>query len=372
MRRGPTRLGVLLLVAVLCPGGAGQAEPGGDAVPPEGPALPADVMTPTRHGFRLTPDLARIFSRRWIQEEFVRDVSLNERQEVELSRRMGERITDMMENHGDKMCDLIEFSIESMMQMRGRPFNAELSQQFAERTAELLPVVREFMRDFARDARPLLSDKQWEQLKDRLRRDFQRVDRLEGMMKRWADGDVKEGEDIFRALAEIEEDGDPENRGRSPRGMLELRRARRRAEEDLRRLSPSSWEAYVREAAAFFDFTAEQTAEARQLLATHRGQAEQLMTPSWRDRCRENRMKYHLRWSLVREPLAPWVYHLEQDYKELTAPLKEIEHEFCEHLIALATSEQRESGDQKLRERAEKHGMSLDSMDLQFLGLGRR
>ncbi len=50
----------------------------------------------------------------------------------------------------------------------------------------------------------------------------------------------------------------------------------------------------------------------------------------------------------------------------------DIDHEFCDNLTALATNEQRESGDQKLREKAEKHGMSLDSMDLQILGLGPR
>ncbi len=368
------RTAILVMLWIgLGSGGGVWAQTVGEHEPPPAVELPADLMTPTRHGLRMTPDLARIFSRRWLQEDLGKDVSLNERQEDELSRRVADRLTDMAANHGEQASDLIEFSIESMLEMRGRAFTPEMSQQFAERTEGLLPVVRNFMQDFARDARPLLSDKQWEQLKERLRGDFRRVDRLEEVMKRWADGDVKEGEDIFRTLAEIdEEEGGSGAQGRSPRGRPALRRAHRRAEDDLRRLSPTNWAAYVQETSRFFEFTAEQTAEAGRILAEYRGRAEALMTASWRERCRENRMKYHLRWSLGREPLAPWIYHLEREYQELIAPVSELDHRFRDEVLALATDEQRAAGVQTLRERSEAHGMDLDDLDMQMLGLGRR
>ena len=37
----------------------------------------------------------------------------------------------------------------------------EMKQEFGERMSEWMPVARDFLKDVARDTRPLLSDEQW-------------------------------------------------------------------------------------------------------------------------------------------------------------------------------------------------------------------
>ena len=120
-------------------------------------------------------------------------------------------------------------------------------------------------------------------------------------------------------------------------------------------------------AKVFFKFDDTQMARGVQLLTEYSRRAEPIMTPQWRQKARENRVKNSLRRSLNREGLQPWIFHLESESRELMAPLKELENEFCDKVIALARPEQRDAAIGTLRERAAQHGLEFTELDAELL-----
>lgn len=333
--------------------------------------LPEDLMTPTKHGFRLTPEMSKLMAKRWLQVEIGKDVTLSNEQQSQLADRVGERFDDIVKNHGPELRELIEYSVESLLDAKGKPLDKEHGEEFAQRAKDLLPVMRDFFKDFARDARPLLADDQWAQLKDRLRRDFKRVDRVDEIMQRWANGGGQEDEDLFAEIGKADEDGLTPQGKQDRKVQADLRRARRRADRDMEKLSPRRWDAFLQSTAEFFSFDQQQREKGQAVLTEYVAQAEQIMNPAWRERCRQNRVKYGMRWTVGKEATSPWVFHLESEYSEMMAPLIELESKFHEEVRALATPGQKEAAADKLRQRAAEHGMSWSDMDAQALGLGR-
>jgi len=347
--------------------------------PPEVVAEPADVMRPTRNGLRLTPRLAELGARLWVREEVGKWVDLSGRQEAELARRVARRAMETARDHGERGQEFLEFLLEAQFASQGRmrSLSPEMKQEFGERVSELMPVARDFLKDVARDTRPLLSDEQWAQAREGLRTGFKDIDRLEKKMKRWAEGGAREDEDIDDF--EDEEGREPGSRAgegsdaKPVRRSQALARARRWAQAELRRLERGDWQEFLKNAGRFFKFNDEQMTEARELAAKHRKRAEEIITPAWRERLRENRIKYQLRWKLGAggEPTAPWIYHLEREYNREVAPLEEIRVEFKDAVIALATAKQRNAAAALLLERVTEHGMDFDETDVRMLQMAR-
>jgi hypothetical protein len=286
-------------------------------------------------------------------------------------------------NHGERGQEFCEFLIEMQFASHGRMANLplEMKQEFGERMSKWMPVARDFLKDVARDARPLLSDEQWKQAREELQEGFKDIDRMERKMKRWAEGGAREDEDIDDF---DDEDGDEDDHGQGSRAgegsdarpvrtSAALRRARRWARTELQRLQRGDWQDFLANAKRFFKFDDEQMAKGRELAAKYRKQAKEIMTPAWRKRLLENRTKYQLRWKLAAggESVAPWVYHLEREYNQEVGPLEAVKAGFKDAVIALATDGQRHAAAALLLERVTEHGMDFDETDVEMLQMAR-
>jgi hypothetical protein len=346
------------------------AEPGVPAMLTEPvPPPPEDVMRPTRRGFRFTPGILQLGTRAWLREGPFADVDFDERQQAALSEKFSHRLMELSDREGEKVRELVETWLESVLTGSNK-LTAEMKQRLGQQASDFVPAMRELVKDFARDARPLLTDGQWELFKEDLRQQFQNLERFEKKVQRWADGGAREDEtlDDLDLEGEVTPEGavQPGKGGRPTRALLN---ARRQADSDVQKLMPGSWREFLLSAKAFFLLDDKQMAQGERLLADYRRRAEPIVTPQWRGQVRENRVKYNLRGSLNREGLGPWIFHLDNAYNELIAPLKELEKEFRDQVIALATPAQRDAAVAKLRQRAAEHGLQFGDLDAELLRL---
>lgn len=327
----------------------------------------ADAMRPTRNGFRLTPGMMRLGARQWLREGPFADVDFDEAQQKELSQRFAQRVMDAANKYGEQGRDFIETFLECTF-ARDRYMTPEMKQRFGEVGSDLVPAMRDLIRDFARDARPLLSDSQWEVFKESLKREFRNVDRAEKNLRRWAEGGAADDEGLDALDFDGTADDSGLGPGDQPRSTRALRAARRRAESEVRELGVNSWRDFLANTRSFLKFDAAQSAKGEELLAEYRHRSGPIMTPQWRQRVLDNRVKYNLR-GVLKADLRPWLFHLEREYNELVAPLAELGNEFRGRVIALAMPDQRRSAINEVRERAAEHGLVFGDLDEALLRL---
>jgi len=352
-----------MTVAIL-PGPARGQEAGGS----RDSANDDELMRPTKNGFRLTPEIAKLFSRQFVEKEVNKDLGLSNEQIEKLSQRLGERTMDMGHRHGESMRSLIEYWMETLMTTRGQKISPEMTKELGRRGAEFTPAIRELFQGFSDDARGELSDEQWDKYRKGMEEAKKGFDHMEQTLQRWSRGELKPGEDTLNGL-EQEIDAKEGEAAKEPPVM---RRAKWQADFELNQIDPSRWRSFLTAAKDFFKFDAQQMAQGEELLTKHSAEAQALMGGEWRERCRQNRMKYSMRWQLAQENTRPWVYHLEREFDELAGPIKEVQRRFQAAVIAVATTEQREAAAAPIRERADVHGMPFDDADLAALGLGGR
>lgn len=327
-----------------------------------------ELMRPTRNGFRLTPEIVKLFSRQYVEKELNKDLDLSNAQIEKLSQRFGERTMDMGHRHGEATRDLMEYWMETLITTRGQKISPEMTKELGRRGAEFTPAIRELFKGFSNDARGELSDEQWEKYRKSMEQAKKEFDHMEQTLQRWSRGELKPGEDTINGL---EQEFDTKE-GEAAKEPPVMRRAKWQADFELNQIDPTRWRSYLTASKEFFNFDAQQMAQGEELLTKCSAEAQALMAGDWRERCRRNRMKYTMRWQLGQENTRPWVYHLEHEFEELAGPIKDIQRRFQLALIALATPEQREAAAAPIRERADKHGMPFDDADLAALGLGGR
>ena len=350
--------------------------PSNETVPPGPPMEPLpppseEVMRPTRYGLRLTPGMLKLGTRAWLKEGPFANVGFDERQQADLSQKFSLRVMEAANRYGEQVRYFLETYLEgALTDDDGRNMSADAKQRFGQQGSDLVPAMHDLLKDLAGDARPLLTEKQWEAFKKDLDRELANIDRSEKKFKRWSEGGARENEgldDRDGGRDKPSGDGNSADANASPRVSGALREARRRAENDMRRMGPVGWREFLMSAKAFFGFDAEQMAKGEQLLAEYSRRLEPIMTPKWRQQVRENRIKNNLRRALNREGMQPWIFHLESESRELMAPLKELENEFCDKVIALARPEQRDAAIGTLRERAAQHGLEFTELDAELL-----
>lgn len=352
-------------VAVMCLAGLAAAqEAGGSSEAASGD----DLMRPTRHGFRLTPEIVQLMSRQFVEKEVNKELGLSNEQIDKLSRSMSERTMDMGHRHGQAMRDLCEYWMETLMATRGQKISPEMTKELGRRGADVTPGIRELFTGFSKDARAELTEEQWSKYQEGMEDMRRKFDHMEATLQRWSRGEFKPGEDTINGLEQEIDTDEKEAAKQSP----VMRRARFQADFLLRQTDPKQWRGYLLAARDFFKYDEQQMAAGEELLAKYTAQAEPLMAGDWRERCRQNRMKYSMRWSLGQENTRPWIYHLDREFEELIGPIRELQRQFQSAVIALATAEQREVAAAAIRERADKHGMPLDESDLDALGLSGR
>jgi hypothetical protein len=314
--------------------------------------------------------MMKLGARQWLREGPFADVEFDAEQEKQLSQRFAQRVMDAANKYGEQGRDFLETFLECNF-ARDKNMTPEMKQRFGQVGSDLVPAMRDLIRDFARDARPLLSDEQWESFKGDLRREFRNVDRAEKNLRRWAEGGATDDEGLNSL--DLDGTGDSDEKaglaaGDRPRSTKALRAARRRADAELRDLGFVSWRDFLASTKTFFRFDAAQSAKGEEILAEYRHRAEPIMTPEWRRRVLDNRVKYNLRGALKAE-LRPWLFHIESEYNELVAPVVELGNEFRGKVVALATAEQRQAAIEDVRARAAEHGLVFSDLDDTLLNL---
>lgn len=323
-------------------------------------------MRPTKRGLRLTPEIALGFSRMLTAEaEPWRDLDLTEEQQSKMADVTARRLMQTGHAKGKSLQRFLESLFEGVMRDNGG-FTPETGRKFAEAAKPALPALRECLNGIGADTRPILRPDQLAEYEKHLSKMHKELDRFEGKMKRWADGGAKKGEEIDDYEPE---DGEDPNAGDEKRDHRGIRHARRTARWELNRIGPAKWAQFLSGVKYFFKLSEEQSAKADQLLADYRQRAEAVMTDEWEKRVLRNRTKVHLCGWLGKQPTAPWRYHLDREYQEAVAPVKELGRKFREEVFALISDEQREAALASVRETAEKHGMTMDESDVSLLGL---
>jgi len=347
----------IILTAVLgplvpaCPASAAEDAPAGRD----------EVMRPTQYGLRLTPAIANALCRLPLRNEnMFKEMPLTPEQESRMNDALARRFMEMGHRHGEHLQPFLETFIESMITHQDR-FTPDSAREFSQRALPVLPGVREFIQNITQDARPILTPEQFAQFEEQANDGLKDINRFEGKMKRWADGGANEGERFDHY--EPEDGPAPDSEGKE-RGNGQVQRARHMAEWDLRRDGPANWRAYLAGVSYFFKFDEAQVAEAHQLLADYHRQAETVMTDEWTRRIRQNRVRYHLRHSLGDLASGPWLYRLDREYRELLTPVAELGTEFRRAVLALATDAQREAALAEVRDRAARHGLDGQVLDL--------
>jgi hypothetical protein len=337
------------------------------------PSLPAplpgeEVMRPTTRGLPFSPNVTRAFAAGWIQQNLREQVDLTPDQVQRLSNTIGARMLEMARRSPQPTQQFFEGLIATAIATEGgRKMTADDARTFAENTRPILPLSHEFFDTLPQDANGILDEEQKKKLQDVVERQHRKVDELAGRLDRWAEGEFKEGD--VRRLEDLFEDREPEGESADPKGAAEktrsreIRQARRMVRNELERTGPQEWRRFISMCKTALKFTPEQSAKADQLLADCRTKAAEVMTPEWKGRLRQNRLRHQLRWSLQKEPTAPWVFHLEREHEQLLAPLRVIETELYAKVLALATDEQRAALLNEIATNAAQHGLTMGEPD---------
>jgi hypothetical protein len=373
--------GIIVSMALLATEGAWAQDAATDTVQPDQqlsapdasfaaatPMPSEEVMRPTDHGLRMTPGLARALSRIFVSQ-LTEGSPLDPGQKAELNAILARRIMETARTHQELMQQVAEYTLETLMSndVKNQDFTPESSREFGRRVRRMIPLVKDFVEGTLADFEPVLDAKQSEALREMAENAVAELDKIEARMNRWAEGDYKPDEhpfDNYSTDAEpaVRSDGKPLN--------PQMRQAEEKVNFILLTLEPTTWEPFVNSAAKFFKFDEQQKRQAGQILAEYQAKADEVMTPEWKQRVRENRLKQRFRDSLSREqPVAPWFWHLQYEFDLATKPLGDMGRSLRKEVLALATFEQRRAALSDVRKHATEHGLPIETADLSLLAL---
>lgn len=351
---------------------SGSTDPGPVPASPARTASPSpgeEVMRPTEHGLRMTPALARAMSRMMVRQ-LVEGSPLPAEQKARMDEALARRIMETCRTHQEMMQQVAEYTVEAMMKrdIHAQQFTAESAAEFGRRVRPMMPVARDFMRSMAEDFDPFLDAHQREAIRRMLDEALSEMDKIDARLERWSNGGYEPGEHPF-------DNHTPQTQPATESSPAPANASMQQAEESARHalamLEPNLWEGFVYNTGRYFQFDDSQTARAREILAEYRQRADAIMTPDWKQRIRENRLKQQFRYLLSREqPVAPWFFHLQHEFDQANEPLREMGDAFRKEILALTTPEQRDEALARIRQRAAQHGLTLEDADRTLLGLG--
>jgi len=330
-------------------------EQSGETLPPPDD----DVMRPTRSGFRISPEMVRYGTQQWLEQQ-TSHLDLTDTQANTLTDRISGQVMEFVHANASNGSELVELLLESRFAERAGTLGAERRQELGHRLSEMVPALRELFRHVSAQARPVLTDAQWDQWKEDLAEELGKLHRLEAGARRWAEGKAGEGERI----GDLDKDPNAED-GTGPQARRGRRRrsdplehAKRNASRTVAQLIDDDGSAFLEKARDFFGFDESQMDRAQQLLTDYQAEAEALKTPAFREALTRNRVKYYLRWYRPVEHPQVWTHVLDDEYTTLLEPWEELTAHFKSSIMALATPEQRERALADVRQRAIDLGLS--------------
>lgn len=353
-----------LLIAVLLTDLAAA----GTALAQNQPASDDELMRPTQRSLRFNPVMAHAFMNLWVRHDDVwKDMELSTEQRQQIIDTLGERTMNLARGCSPDVRDGIEYLIETMIEHDGNIKNLgpDQARELAQKVLPLVRKGREWLDSSVEAAEPFLDDQQLRRLQDHAARMGGRVDRLQGRLTDWANGQYKEGEpDPFDELDREELPPD------TPQESNLQRRTRQIAEWQVSQQPRWEWARFVKRVATTFKFTKEQRERAEAILSDYRQKAQTIMTPEWKERVLRNRMLYQVQYELQPDvPRGPWLFHLEHEYEEAKRPLDRLTDGLMADVLALVTPEQRAAVLADLRAIAEQHGHVWDELDVEAVGL---
>jgi hypothetical protein len=327
-------------------------------------------MRPTEHGLRLTPDMARAMTRA-MAAGMAKQYNLGADQQRQLSDAYARRLMQTARNYEEHGQLFSEYALESIWMSIGNgqefKFTPEMSSEFAARALPVLPAMREMLEGLAEDARPVFEPEAFEKFQKELDEPRRVLSRFDEKMKRWSQGQMKEGENPFSDLEEPASrpaDAPPE-KPRTP----EVRQAEQIADWTLSSSGINEWTWFLRQVQDYFKFDEQQTQKAERILADYSAKAQAIMTPEWKEAMRQNRIKVNLRTQLKGVPTIPWMWRLQHEYDLATRPIRELGWSFRKDILALLTPQQRGTAVSEIGSRALEHGLTLEDQDKAVLGV---
>lgn len=329
-----------------------QPEP---APPPPG----EEVMRPTAHGIRLTRKMADGLARMTVRNQLAPKVSMDEEQQERLAQAIADRTWDLKQRYSGQAGRAIEHFYASLMEKEivgDGGMSPEEAQEFSRTVGPGARIIQEFWEGLLEDARPILDPVQYGELEEEAEKALKMTRRFQEKMARWARGEVKENERIMEGFDE--DNMEAEESGKS----MEYIRAERSARWNINQLGPDTWRRFLNGAANVFKFDAEQKETGEEILREYSDEAKIVMTPEWKKNLLANRVQERLGTLCPEEPLDPWMFHLEQEYKRMVEPLEELGRNFRWEILSLATPQQRERVVEELRTIGLQHGMSAEEL----------
>lgn len=336
------------------------AEPDTPPPPPvePHPAPDENVMRPTENAIRLTPRLADGFSQLWVREFLVNDKgwNLNKEQQSRLAEISARRLMTVGHKHDKSGADFIETFYMSMIGGMG-DVPDDQTKQFGEKAKTFAPAMRELFGSVPEEYREVLTPEQMRELEEFSAKFDDVARRFEERMDRWSKGERAEDEEPFKDFEQLDEDK-PTNEPESQ----EMKNAFHQARWNIRSMGPEQWKQWLQLLRDLMEFNDEQSAAADRILARYRKLAGEIMTVQWRRVAMLNRVRLNFQWQLQDAPTGPWKFHLEREWRQLTAPVNELERAFKREVLALTTPEQQDKVLDVFRECAKKHGMRDNEM----------
>jgi DNA-binding ferritin-like protein len=332
-----------------------------------------DIMRPTEHGIRLTPEMARAGASLYVEQDLQKKLDLMPNQRKKMTESIARRAMNVGHTKGAALQNFTEYFFQAMckQEMWRNDWPADQAQEFAQQVKPLLPEYRNFLHNILEDSRAVLNEQQLAKFSEEINEAETELEEFKTRMDRWAEGDVREGEHPFETPSEPDENAEP----KQPKTEEEKRRERilRHARWRVNRVSyeygPRGWRHFMGLTALHYNFDEQQIGQAEKILEDYKSRYEEIANDQWEETLRKNRIKKHLGTVLDDIPDGPWRYHLDRAYEQLIEPVKELDAAYRREILAIATPEQRGAAMDELRQEASKHGLRFSRWDMTALQL---
>lgn len=341
------RILAVVLLGASCSAALAQAAPG------EAPGSDGSG----EYALRMTPAMARGMAREFVHDELIRRYEIDAAREEELRELVARRImeaaheVDTPEHQAAAqrlLGNFFELVLESERTHRRLNPSPELARALGQDLLPLLPNVQELVRKVGQDVRPMMSMKQQLRLAADLMAVKTAMDGFEATMRRWADGQLRPGDDPF------DDDGHEAVQVGADGVSEEVRRARESSggEDRLSRLT-NMWEQYVKTASEFYGFDEAQRATAESIVRETVTRASAVLNGTeFLAHDADNRFWLRFWRELGPEFRGdqPVMYLLLRQNSSLQDPLNALTDEFKQRVDRIARQDQQRAAEQRIEE----------------------
>lgn len=317
-------------------------------------------MVPTRRGLRFTRDMAEAFGRMFGKTELNDKLGLSLEQQDRMAEIIARRAWDLNVRQGRVGSEAMEAWAEAILRHEGgekKTIPPEVAREFGDKIRPGLKMIDDFWQSVVEDARPVLDDDQNVKFEEMTGGYRKMTKRLDNRLERWSRGEIKENEELMDDLDADEAEVTKE--GMKPKEYVA---AERQSRWRIDMMGPQEWQQFANRLMKICQFDDTQREASRNLLDEYKGKANAIMTKEWKAKALTNRVRRQLEERAPKQPLAPYSFHLDREYKQLVQPVQDMTSSFHRDLLALARPEQRDLLFAQLRKLGTDNGMLPEEM----------